>query len=79
MYKVTLKLNNKEFIAEDEVLAEALGKLEKPGIIKTTGVLIVEKDGKRHERILNVLKIKILYTNEVYREISAKNLEHFLK
>jgi len=59
-YKVTLKVNNKDFVAYGNSIADALHEIN-PGAFFTRGVLIAENDGKKIERVIFIRQLKRLF------------------
>ena len=63
MYKLTFKSLGRVFKSEGETLEEAIGKVRISGGVKAVGVLSIEKDGARGERIINGRHAQQLFGN----------------
>lgn len=77
-YKVILKLNNEELEASHEILTEALGGI-KPTAYKTKGILQVSYGKLKGQKILTIQQMKRLFSSEIARIVTAKQLNFFLK
>lgn len=79
-YSVILELNGEKGSATGLTLVEAFNNLVyEVGTYKTKGILKIEKDGRKIEKIFGVLPLKRFFANKLTREIWAKNLDLALK
>lgn len=79
LYKATLKVLRGTYSGEGETINEALSSIE-PGSCKGRGVITVERDGKRAERIVMPVALSRAYNgSRVMREMGIKSLALALK
>lgn len=73
-YKLCIKISGKTFESEGDTIADALNNLKAQNT-KGRGVLIVEKDGKKRERILMpTLVYRMFNAQGLTREMALKNV-----
>lgn len=83
-YLVTLKVNGIEVTASDKDLMDAIKKIHVE-TFKTMGVLKVERDGKKAERLLPIWKMKHLFnplqsfSSDIHRTIQLKYFQLFFR
>jgi hypothetical protein len=84
--KITLKINNKIYTAEGEIVFEALTEAVKPlaypiskEIFKTNGIISTEDGAKKTEIKVSLVTLKRIINNKIAREIWSKRLGILLK
>lgn len=74
LYKAVLTVQGKKYHSTGNTLIESLEALS-PGRVRTSGILSVEHDGKKSERILNAFSISRMFAlSPITREIQLKNV-----
>ena len=80
LYRLTLKVNDALLVGEGENFEECIAKIypQLPPIFKSMGVMTLTKDGKTNSMLINILRMKRLFINKVFRAIIEKRLTQTL-
>lgn len=79
VYNLILKVNGQEYSSSsEESLEEAFLGL-KPPFYKTRGVLEIAFGNKKASKLLNIMEMKRLFSQQLSRIIVAKQLKQLLK
>lgn len=70
LYKVTLKINDTEYVGEAETVEDALSQINPP-FFKSLSYLTIEKGDKKVELKLGTFACKRLFTSETVRKIKS--------
>lgn len=72
-YKITLKVNGKEYVCNANNLEECI-VANRPEFIKTRLVIVVEKNGMKFERFLLGFRARQFFRNALFPRLFLKNL-----
>lgn len=74
LYKTTLVIFGRRFIAEGETVGDALNKLT-PGVARGKSILIIEKDDFKKERILQpFMTYRLFNSHGMTKQVAIKNI-----
>ena len=86
MFKATLKLNNQEYEAKGEILAEVFDEMvyalawpKSKELLKTSGLITVKQGKQEAVSELRLFPLKRFINSKIMREIWAKRMLAILK
>lgn len=79
LYKLTLKINDKEYTETGKTVFGALKRLYIPELCSTVGIIKAQKGKKITSQVFNIQALKMLKADNIRQKIVAKQWEDNLQ
>lgn len=80
LFVMTLQVNGMEIKSKGKTSLEAYqGIAVGPMLMKTKGIVILEHDGKRSEKVFYPFQLRKMFASDIARQVWAKRMELILR